>query len=173
MVAWGGNGPRTVFSFAGVVARVVPPSAANGRSVVLAVIPSCAVGQAVAVRMFVRAPAVVEVGEVYDFVGVYKADGGVDGVQVVNCAAGFEALRLDSNNAFQRAGVVQFAAGLAAWAREDAKGEFAAQKAALADWTGPQGAVTVGRALVKKEPVVEARAPAAAAAVEESFDALL
>ena len=73
-----GNGPRTVFSFAGVVARVVPPSAGNGRSVVMAVIPSCAVGQAVAVRMFVRAPAVVEVGQVYDFVGVYKEEEAVE-----------------------------------------------------------------------------------------------
>ena len=141
---------------------------------VMAVIPSCAVGQAVAVRMFVRAPAVVEVGQVYGFVGVYKAGGGADGdrVQMVNCASGFEALRLDSVNAFQREGVVKFAARLAAWAREDGKAEFEAMKAALSDWTEPEAAWTLGRGLVKKEPVVEARA-AAAAAVEENFDALL
>lgn len=175
MVPSAGMGPRTVFSFAGVVARVVPPSAGNGRSVVMAVIPSCGVGQAVAVRMFMRPPAVVEVGQVYDFVGVYKAGGGADGdrVEVVNCAPGFEALRLDSVNAFQREGVVKFAVRLAAWAREDGKAEFEAMKAALSDWTEPEAAWTLGRALVKKEPVVEARAPAAGAAVEENFDALL
>ena len=167
------KGTRALFSFAGIVARVVAPSPGNGRSVVLAVIPSCAVGQAVGVRMFVRAPG-VEVGQVYDFAGVYKAEEGCAGarVQVVNCAAGFEALRLDSMNTFQREGVVKFAARLTAWATGDGKAQFEAMKAVLADWTEPAVAATVGRPLMKKEPVVEAVAPAVAA-VEENLDALM